>query len=405
VALFLDVQGTFPNMVKEQLIHNMRMRRVPECFTDIVSLSLTGHTTHLKFDDFVSDPIWLTNSTTQGNPPSMIYYAFYNAPLLDTAKSKDELSPGFVVDSIMLAIGDSLASCHKRLKDMMEREGGGFEWSHTHNSPFELSKTALMDFPRSFCNSSLGDLSLDKPNMDGTVSNFKVKPVALYKYLGVIFDPKLHWSLQHIKATTMAAFWASQVGHLAKASSRVPTARAKQLYNTVAVPRFSYGAEVWYSYLHKPVGAGKTKGSVTVTNKLRSVQHKVAKAITGGLSTTAGDIQDVHAFILLIELLFWELLYRAALHLCALHASHPLHPLLPSAAHCKVKQHLSPIHHLLHFVSINPKNVEAIMPVRRGPGYTPSFKMVIPPSKDDTLLLVTITNKASPVCLHGWFQL
>jgi hypothetical protein len=29
-ALFLDVQGVFPNTVKEQLVHNMHMRRVPE---------------------------------------------------------------------------------------------------------------------------------------------------------------------------------------------------------------------------------------------------------------------------------------------------------------------------------------------------------------------------------------
>jgi hypothetical protein len=172
------------------------------------------------------------------------------------------------------------------------------------------------------------------------------------------------------------------------------------LYNMVAVPRFSYGVKVWYSYLHKPVGAGTMTGSVTVTNKLQSVQHKVAKAIMGRLSTTAGNIQDVHAFILPIELLFWKLLYRVALHLCALPASHPLHPLLPSAAQCKVKQHLSPIHHLLYFVSINLKNIETITPVRRGLSYTPSFKIVIPPSKDNTLLLATITNKVSPVCVY-----
>ena len=66
----------------------------------------------------------------------------------------------------------------------------------------------------------------------------------------------------------------------------------KQLYNTVVVPRFSYRAEVWYTYLHKTESASRAKGSVAITNKLRSVQHKVAKSITGGLSTTAGDIMD-----------------------------------------------------------------------------------------------------------------
>ena len=46
------------------------------------------------------------------------------------------------------------------------------------------------------------------------------------------------------------------------------TMGTKQLYNTVAVPRFSYGAEVWYTYLHKPGATGKTRGSVAITNKL-----------------------------------------------------------------------------------------------------------------------------------------
>ena len=131
-ALFLDVQGAFPNMVKEQLVHNMRMRRVPECFINIVNLSLTGCTTCLKFDDFISEPIPFNNGTTQGNPSSMLYYSFYNAPLIEVASSSDKLSPGFVNDSMMLAIGDTIEECHLKLKDMMERPGGGFEWSYTH---------------------------------------------------------------------------------------------------------------------------------------------------------------------------------------------------------------------------------------------------------------------------------
>ena len=89
-ALFLDVQGAFPNTVKEQLIHNMRMRRVPDCFINIVKLSLTGRTTQLKFDDYISDPISLDNGTMQGDPSSMLYYSFYNAPLLEVASSSNK---------------------------------------------------------------------------------------------------------------------------------------------------------------------------------------------------------------------------------------------------------------------------------------------------------------------------
>ena len=81
-ALFLDVQGAFPNTVKEWLIHNMKMRRVPKCFTELTERMLTGRSTRLRFDDFLSSPIHLLNGTTQGDPSSMLYYSFFCVLLL-----------------------------------------------------------------------------------------------------------------------------------------------------------------------------------------------------------------------------------------------------------------------------------------------------------------------------------
>jgi hypothetical protein len=48
------------------------------------------------------------------------------------------------------------------------------------------------------------------------------------------------------------------------------------------------------------------------------MQRKVAKSITGGLSTTAGNILDVHAYIFPLDLLMCKILFRAALRLCSL---------------------------------------------------------------------------------------
>jgi hypothetical protein len=225
-----------------------------------------------------------------------------------------------------------------------------------------------MNFPRSYRDPIPGALSLAKPNPDGTVLTSLVHPVPSYKYLGMIFDPKLRWSLHQTKALSTATFWSSRIWRLSKSASGVSPAGVKQLYNTVAVPRFTYGAEVWYTYLHKPVGAKQTKGSVGITNKLRSIQRKVAKAITGGLSSTAGDIFDVHAFILPIDLLFCKLLFRAALRLCSLPPSHPLKLLLRSASRRNLRRHLSPIHHLLRLANVNPSEIESIPPSRRSPG-------------------------------------
>ena len=187
------------------------MRRVPTCFINIVVLSLTGRSTCLRFDDYISEPIPLDNGTTQGDPSSMLYYSFYNAPLIEVVSSINELSPGFVNDSMMLTIGDTIKECHAGLKDMMERPGRGFDWSYTHNSPFELSKTALMNFPRSHRDHIPGGLTLDKPNADRSITTSIALPVLLYKYLGVLFDPKLRWSLQHAKALVTATYRSSQL--------------------------------------------------------------------------------------------------------------------------------------------------------------------------------------------------
>ena len=399
-ALFLDIQGAFPITVKDQLIHNMHMRRVPTCFINIVSLSLTGRTTWLRFDDYLSEPIPLNNGTTQGDPSSMLYYSFYNTLLIEVASSSNELSPGFVDDSMMLAIGNTIEQCHAKLKDMMEHPGGGFDWSYIHNSPFELSKMALMNFPRTYRDNHLEGLSLDRPNEDSTISTSISLPVVSYKYLGVLFDPKLRWSLQHAKALATATFWSSKLWRISKSASGLSTKATKQLYNTVAVPWFTYGMEVWYAYLHKPEAARKTKGSVSITNKLWSVQHKVAISITGGLSTTAGDIMDAHAYILPMDLLFCKLLFRAALCLCSLPTAHPLCPLVKSAVCRKVKRHCSPIHHLINFTGLNPKEVETITPVRRSPSYNPAFKIIIPPSKEAALPFALLTNSTAPVRVY-----
>ena len=40
-VLFLDVQGAFPNMVKEVLIHNMRTQGVPSQYIRMTQLMLT----------------------------------------------------------------------------------------------------------------------------------------------------------------------------------------------------------------------------------------------------------------------------------------------------------------------------------------------------------------------------
>ena len=120
-------------------------------------------------------------------------------------------------------------------------------------------------------------------------------------------------------------------------------------------------------------------------------------AITGGLHTTAEDFLDVHAYLLPIDLLFSKLLHRATLHLCSLPKLHPLHNQLHSHSTKRAKRQLSPLHHLLHFANIDPMQVETVMPTWRSPGYSLTFKLIIPPSKEDTLPIALLFEMVAPV--------
>ena len=52
-------------------------------------------------------------------------------------------------------------------------------------------------------------------------------------------------------------------------------------------------------------------------------------------------------------------------------------------------------------MGLNPNNIKTISPVRRSPGYNPTFKTVIRLSKEAALPLANLTNSTMPVCVYS----
>lgn len=366
-VLFLDVQGAFPNVVKEVLIHNMRLRAVPAKYIRLVELMLSGRKTRLSFDDYMSDYILIDNGNNQGCPLSMIFYAFYNTGLLEISPltSKDESQYGFVDDVALLATGDTLEETHAKLSDMMIRPGGAFDWSESHHSQFELSKLALMDFsPKPHQNSPL---TVTHPYTQRVTT---IEPVKTYKFLGVVFDPKLRWKAQTEKATRSAEAWINLVRRLARTSTGISAKGMRQLYTAIAIPKMSYAAEVWFTLPHKANSTSKKRlGSVKFTQKLQSAQRRAVITMLGAMRTTAGDVLNAHAFLPPPHLLFQKTLIRSATRLVTLPESHPLHKPVQQAVKRQTKRHRSPLHLLLATIKVKPNNYETILTVRRRRNY------------------------------------
>jgi hypothetical protein len=331
--LFLDIEGAFPNAVKERLIHNMRKSRVPTLIVNTVNWILTGRTARLQFDDYVSDPFPLLNGIGQGDPISMIIYLFYNADLLRVARGPNEMAVGYVDDTAFLAEGSSFLETHAILKRMMNRSGGAFDWSREHNSRFVVSKFALIDFTRR--------KDMDKPPI--RIGNNMIHPTPTHRFLGVIFDHKLCWKPQVEFAVAKASKWTALFKRIARNRSGLSAQLLRRLYIAVATPKIIYAADVWFTPLHKPAGAKKQHGSVAAAGKLTKVQRTAAIAITGCLKTTATDYIEPHANLIPLDLRIKDNCLRAFTRLVSLRGSHPLVEVVKRATDRPAKRHPSPI--------------------------------------------------------------
>ncbi|KNZ80714.1 hypothetical protein J132_04803 [Termitomyces sp. J132] len=236
----------------------------------------------------------------QGCLLSMLFYAFYNVLLICIANSsnKSELASGFVDDVMFLAISKSLMETHMIIKDLIECIQGTFDWSTLHNSPFELSKLALMNFLCSHFDTILSKPALQCSNPNGSVTMQVVNTVKEFKYLSVIFNSRLHWSAHTQKVTASTTWWTIQIARLFCISGGMPPHHICQLYNTVVVLAFTYAADIWYTSIQRQ----RHSGSVAVMKELLSVQQRAAKIVTGVLSTAAALVtaQQIHNYATMV---------------------------------------------------------------------------------------------------------
>ena len=145
--LFLDVEGAFPNTVTSRLLHNLKKRRTPCSIVNFVE-QLNNRKTRLKFNNYTSEPIPIQNGIGQGDPLSMLLYIYYNTDILDTLVNQEkEDAIGYVDDIALIAIGDNFKETTSHLENLMTKPEGSLEWSHFHNSKFEVNKSAVMHSP------------------------------------------------------------------------------------------------------------------------------------------------------------------------------------------------------------------------------------------------------------------
>ena len=363
-VLFLDVEGAFPNAVTSRLTHNLKRRRVPAAIVRYVGLLLTGRKTRLKFDDYVSEVTNITNGIGQGDPISMLLYICYNADLLDLPDNPvAEDAIGYVDDIALVATGSDFRETTRRLKSMMTKDDGGLRWSISHNSRFEVTKSAVIHFSRKTVPDleiENGRIRIGRPELvlEGQV----VQEVDSYKYLGVQIDSQLRWKEQAQRATANATKWILQYRRLTRPSTGVRSKLMRQLYLAVALPKITYGIDIWYTPPSKPAGQVRNSGSAGVLRSLKKVQRIAALAITGTLRTSPNDYVDVHAGILPMELALQKACHSAIVRSLTLPSTNPIHQVIRAAQRRQPSRFPGPMDNLLKLFELKNAKLETIYP-------------------------------------------
>ena len=170
----------------------------------------------------------------------MILFIIYNSDLIEMAENSNELMLAFVDDMAFITIGKDFHETHATLIDMLECEGGGYQWSKNHNSKFETSKFVLIDF----------SMNRAKERPPIKVRGITIKPSSSHKFLGVILNQELHWKEQANYSLGKGMEYAILMRCISGASWGTPSKLTRQLYQAVVIPRVTYAASVWMKPMH-----------------------------------------------------------------------------------------------------------------------------------------------------------
>ena len=141
----------------------------------------------------------------------------------------------------------------------------------------------------------------------------------------IIFNQELRWKMQADWVVAKATKWVLASRHLARPAAGISPRQMHQLCQAVAVPSFTYAADVWLMPICRDTGDKRFRGSIGTVRKLTTVQHMATAAVMGVLHTSASDIMEVHANLMPIELLLNKVCHWASLRLAALLESPPLY--------------------------------------------------------------------------------
>lgn len=234
--LSLDVASAFPTVLHTRLLHDLKMRRIPQWIINWIGSFLKDRTTTLAINMRSTGAFSMNTGIPQGSPLSPILYLFYNAELLETCNraGKKAVSMGFVDDINILAYGTSTeANCRtlERMHDICAK------WARSYGAKFSFKKYELIHLAK----------NPKKFNMKATVNidTFQFKAKTDIRILGLQIDTKLKWGPHINKIKEKMITQKLAMSRLTASTWGASLAKARVIYSAVIRPAITYGSAIW----------------------------------------------------------------------------------------------------------------------------------------------------------------
>ncbi|KAF8701567.1 hypothetical protein AX14_000387 [Amanita brunnescens Koide BX004] len=300
-ACAIDIAQFFPSLNHRAVVRVLAKLGFANLLVELLKSYFSDRTTIYKWDTATSDSYDFSMGTPQGDCLSPIISALYLSTAIKTIfphiyPPSPVRSLFFVDDGVLYTASDSLEKNVRVLSSYLTRL---LTVLNCIGLNIEPSKTELIHFYAFQLNTSARSLNrVHQPPLNFTWngSDFSIKPVQVWRYLGFFFTPSLDWSY-HIQYYTNKAFSSVRAcGMLGNSIRGIGPKQRSLAYQACVLPILSYGLALWYA----PQGTGVTKH----LKRLERVHSFALGWITGSFRTSPIGARGVIAGIPPLRIIF-----------------------------------------------------------------------------------------------------
>lgn len=278
--LSLDVAGAFDNVSHGRLLHNLKMKRVPQAIVAWTASFLGNRATTITLGNRTSELEEVYTGIPQGSPISPILFLFFNAPLIEEcARANLPIQTGGFVDDVHLLAYSSSTETNCTILEKAHKIC--LRWAETHGASFAPQKYELVHMTR----------KPKKFNMTKALDfeGVQIHPETSIRVLGLHIDGKLRWGPHLAQLKDRALTQSRAIKCLAGSTWGATFQRCRTIYNMVVRPMLTFAAPIW----HNP--AGTKEATKSHSRKLALIQNDCLRTVLGAYKATPIPVLEAEA--------------------------------------------------------------------------------------------------------------